>query len=157
MADAVKMTFDDSRAQQKLDAMLLATQKAIRPAAQAGAEDLYFEARLRCPVSEEAHVFYGRNSKKTGVVYRFSPGNLRDSIYQVFSKDNSREQGAGYGRVTYHVAWNHQKAPYGFMVEFGTSRAPARPFLRPAYEARKGEALQIAKAVWVEKVQAVAA
>lgn len=156
MADAVSMNFDDSRAQKKLDAMLSATQKAIRPAAQAGAEDLYFEARLRCPVSDKAHVFYGRNSKKTGVVYRFSPGNLRDSIYQVFSKDNSTEQGAGYGRVTYHVAWNHQKAPYGFMVEFGTSRAPATPFLRPAYEARKVEALQIAKAVWAEKVKAAA-
>lgn len=156
MPDVVTTSFDDSKAQRKLDALLDATQKAIRPAAQAGAEELYFEARLRCPVSDGAHVFYGKNSKKTGVVYRFSPGNLRDSIYQVFSKDNSAEQGAGYGRVTYHVAWNHQKAPYGFMVEFGTSRAPAHPFLRPAYESRKTEALQIAKAVWVQKVGAVA-
>lgn len=154
MADAIKVTFDDSKAQAKLKRILQASRDAVRPAAQAGAEDLYFEARLRCPVSAEAHVFYGRNSKKTGVTYLFQPGNLRDAIYQAFSQDNSKVKGEGYDKATYHIAWNHQKAPYGFMVEFGTSRAPASPFIRPAYEARRKDALEIAKAVWVKKVGA---
>lgn len=155
MANAVRVTFDDSKAQAGLDRILEASRKAVRPAAQAGAEDLYFEARLRCPESAESHFFYGRQSRKTGVRYLFQPGNLRDSIYQVFSKDNSTAKADGYDRVTYHIAWNHQKAPYGFMVEFGTSRAPAHPFIRPAYEARKDEALRIAKGVWIDHVGAV--
>lgn len=46
MADAIKVTFDDSKAQAKLKRILQASRDAVRPAAQAGAEDLYFEARL---------------------------------------------------------------------------------------------------------------
>ncbi|WP_101048679.1 HK97-gp10 family putative phage morphogenesis protein [Macromonas nakdongensis] len=149
---SIKVAFDDSKAQAKLDAMLAASRSAVRPAAQAGAEVLYQEARLRCPVSEAPHFFYGTSYKKTGQRYLFAPGTLRDSIYQVFSKDNSQGHGQGYDRVTYHIAWNHQKAPYGFMVEFGTSRAPAHPFLRPAFDARRNDALQQAKAEWVAKV-----
>jgi HK97 gp10 family phage protein len=99
--------------------------------AQAAAEVIYVEAKLRAPTSKYAHWFYGTHSK-----YFFNAGNLRDSIYQVMSKDNS-----GNGKATYHIAWNHDKAPYGFMVEFGTSNAPAHPFLRPAYEATKQEAV----------------
>lgn len=152
MAEAFKVSFDDTSLQAELDQIVAASQEAVRPAAQAGAEELYFEARLRCPVSEHAHVFYGKNSKASGVTYRFSPGNLRDSLYQAFSKDNSAARGKGYDRATYHVAWNHQKAPYGFMVEFGTPRAPAHPFLRPAYDARRTEALETARAVWVLRV-----
>lgn len=153
MANSVVVKFDDRRVQRKLAAMVEASQAALRPAAQLGAEELWLEARVRCPVSSEAHFFYGRDSKKTGVRYLFKPGNLRDAIYQVFSNDRSKVKGAGYDRVTYHVAWNHIKAPYGFMVEFGTSRAAATPFIRPAYDARKDEALQIVKAEYVERMQ----
>lgn len=155
LANSVVVKFDDSRARKKLAAILAASQAAVRPAAQAGAEDLWLEARMRCPVSDEAHFFYGRDSKKTGVRYFFKPGSLRDALYHAFSGDNSKTKGAGYDRATYHVAWNHQKAPYGFMVEFGTSRAAAHPFVRPAYEARKDDALQIAKNVYLELVQKV--
>ncbi|MGC3986254.1 MAG: HK97 gp10 family phage protein [Pseudorhodoferax sp.] len=106
---------------------------AVRPAAQAGAQELYIEARLRAPVSAEAHYFYGSAAKaapkgqKKALSYLFQPGNLRDSIYQVYSKTNSTA-----AKATYHVSWNASKAPYGHMVEFGTSRMPAHPFLRPA-------------------------
>lgn len=120
-----------------------------RKAAQAGAEELYIEARLRCPASAEAHYFYGTHSKKTGVRYLFSPGNLRNAIYHTYSKDNSMEG----VKATYHIAWNHKKAPYGFMVEFGTSRAAAHPFLRPAFDARYKEALQIAASVYEEEMR----
>ncbi len=102
-------------------------QAATRPAAQAGAQVIYDQARLNVPVSKSAHFFYGTSYRKTGKKYFFSPGNLRNSIYQVYSKSNS-----GDNKATYHISWNHTKAPYGFMVEFGTSRAPAHPFLGPA-------------------------
>ena len=147
---AFKIGFDSSAANGWLDGISHASQEAIRPAAQAGAEELYLEARLRVPESSKAHFFYGTESKKTGVRYLFNPGDLRKAIYQVYSKDHS-----GKTRATYHISWNHQKVPYGYMVEFGTSRAPAHPFIRPAYASRKDFALQVAKAELMSRMEEV--
>lgn len=36
-----------------------------------------------------------------------------------------------------------REAYYGFFQEFGTSRHPAQPFLRPALDANRGEVLRI--------------
>lgn len=69
---------------------------AARPAAQAAAQVLYDEVRRN--VAAIPH--------KTG--------KLAQSIYQVFSVNNS-----GEGRATYHVSWNVRKAPHGNLVEFG--------------------------------------
>jgi hypothetical protein len=110
-----------------------------RPAAQAGIDVLY-QAALRN---------VNALGRKTG--------NLASSIYQVFSRSNSQQGGAGYLRATYHVSWNHRKAPHGHLVEYGhiqkykvylgkdgkwytNKKAPlptpvqvaARPFIRPA-------------------------
>lgn len=156
LKNSVSVKFDDKKVQRRLTAMIEASQEAIRPAAQLGAEELWLEARTRAPRSEKAHFFYGRNSKKTGVRYLFQPGTLQNSIYHVFSSDRSKEKGTGYARVTYHIAWNHIKCPYGFMVEFGTPQKPlGEPFMRPAYDAKKGDALQIAKAEFVFRMQKV--
>ncbi|WP_395055189.1 HK97-gp10 family putative phage morphogenesis protein [Polaromonas sp.] len=133
----ISVDFDFNKILLKLDKITGATAAAVRPAAQAGAQVFYDEARVRCPVSDSAHFFYGKNSKKTGVRYFFQPGNLRDSIYQFY---NTRDQRPG--TASYSISWNHQKAPYGYMVEYGTSRAPANPFLRPAYDAARGLAVQ---------------
>ena len=86
----------------------------IRAGSQAAAQVFYNEAKNRVPVKS---------------------GTLKNSIYQVFSEDNSDK-----GKATYHVSWNRSKAPHGHLIEFGTSRAPAHPFLKPAYEAMKGQA-----------------
>lgn len=95
--------------------------------AAAGAKVLYEEARELAPISEKAHRFYGRASKRNGVTYVFRPGNLRAAIYRAYSAEKS-----GDSRKEYRISWNSRKAPYGHMVEFGTSRAPAYPFLGPA-------------------------
>ena len=150
---SVRVDFDQSGADAALDGLLEAALRAVRPAAQAGAQTLYVEALLRCPVSAEEHVFYGRDSVKTGVTYTFQPGNLRNSIYQAFSKDNSIEIAPGYMKATYHISWNHKDAPYGFMVEFGTSRAAAHPFLRPAYDSAGRDALEDAKVEFAKQLR----
>jgi len=116
------------------------TANAPRPVAQAGAQVFYEEVKARAPVSEKGHWFHGTSFKKTGQKYWFERGTLRDAIYQAFSEDNS-----GDGVATYHIAWNHQKAPYGFMVEFGTSRAPSNAFLRPGFYAAQSRALEAAR------------
>lgn len=79
-----------------LEGMADKADAAARPAAQAASQVLY-EAVLR-------------NAQQLGQ----KSGKLRNAIYQVFSQDNS-----GPGRATYHVSWNHRKAPHGGLVEFG--------------------------------------
>jgi HK97 gp10 family phage protein len=54
-------------------------------------------------------------------------GKLLGAIYRVYSPERS-----GDTRKTYRISWNKKKAPHGHLIEFGTSRAPAYPFLRPA-------------------------
>ena len=98
------------------------------------------EAKLRAPVSKEAH-YFNIDGRKYGP---YQPGNLRDSIYRVFSKSRSAPN---VGLHVYHVSWNFKKAPYGFMVEFGTSNSSAQAFLGPAFEAKKREAYAAAARV----------
>jgi HK97 gp10 family phage protein len=101
-----------------------------RPAAQAGAQVFHDAARANVRRSAKGHWFHGTSFRKTGQKYWFEAGTLQRAIYQAYSADNSNDNGLS----TYHVSWNFKKAPYGHMVEFGTARAPAHPFLRPAFE-----------------------
>lgn len=97
----------------------------VRPAAQAAAQVVYDYVVARAPQSDKGHWFYGTHKR-----YWFEAGTLTDSIYQVYSKSKS-----GKGRATYHISWNYKKCPYGFMVEYGTAKAPAHPFIRPGQNA----------------------
>jgi HK97 gp10 family phage protein len=57
-------------------------------------------------------------------------GTLRDSIYLAFKDNKSNEQ-----QIVYSVSWNSRTAPHGHLIEFGTYKMAAKPFLRPAYDA----------------------
>ncbi|WP_298929236.1 HK97-gp10 family putative phage morphogenesis protein [uncultured Ramlibacter sp.] len=109
--------------------------QAARPAAQAGMQVIYEVTRANAPVSEHEHFFHGKSFKTTGQKYLFQPGNLRDAIYQAFNEKKS-----GDGFASYSISWNRSKAPYGHMVELGTSRAAAQPFLGPALHSQAGKA-----------------
>ncbi len=56
-------------------------------------------------------------------------GTLQDAIYRVYAKEKSTDS-----KVTYEISWNKTTAPHGHFIEFGTSRAPAYPFIRPAFD-----------------------
>lgn len=140
----LKVDFDFSGLEAQLDALQDEINGHLPEAVAAGAAELYKEAKLRCPVSEKDHVFHGTHGK-----YSFRSGTLRDSIYRTLSKDNSSAT-----KITYHIAWNHQKAPYGFMVEFGTSKRAAHPFMRPAFDARQDSALRTVKTVLESRIGA---
>lgn len=174
MAKTIKIVVDTHRVKRKLRDIFEKGEQAVRPAAQAGAQVFYDEVKMRAPVSDAPHFFYGRASKNgTRTIYPFQPGDLKASVYQVFSKDNSTQS-----KATYHIAWNHQEVPYGFMVEFGhiqtrkaylgsdgfwyTSQALLEggpkivgptPFLRPSFDARLGDAREAARARWVEDMK----
>lgn len=133
MKEAFSIKFDTTGLDLALDNITLSAEENARPAAQAGIQVLYDEVLLRVPVSTTVRkVKSGRT---------IAPGALRASIYQAFSKDNS-----GKGFATYHSSWNYRKAPHGHLVEFGTSRTPAQPFLRPAFDAAASRALKVAEA-----------
>lgn len=117
--------------------------RATRPAAQAGAQIIYDRARQYVPISSRAHNFHGTHQ----IYGPYSPGNLRDAIYQVFSKDNSHKDVS-----VYHVSWNASKAPYGWMVELGTSKAPAHSFLGRAIKDTRSQVREAIKARFLEEV-----
>lgn len=132
MRDSMSIAYDAKSALAGLDSIALGAQKQVRPAAQAGAQVFYDEVKQNV----------GRLGRKTG--------NLDSSIYQVFSKSNSSDK-----RATYHISWNHIKAPHGHLVEYGTSRAPAYPFVRPAFDTASRNALAAANGRYLDGMQEV--
>ena len=135
--DMLKLDLNLKGIEKGLDKITVAAQGAVRPAAQAGAQIFYERVKEEAPVSKTAHMFHIE-----GRVYGpFSPGDLRDSIYQVFSK---REFYHGETKAAYEISFNHGKAPYGFMVLRGTSRAAANDFIGRAYDATYKAATQAA-------------
>lgn len=126
--------FNPSAIKARFDEYKVRAQKAIRPAAQAGAQVYYDEVRSRAPVGESVH--HTKGKKQT-----FQPGNLRDSIYQAYADRKSDA-----GKAVYRISYNKKKAFYGYFVEHGTSKMAARPFLRPSYDARRKDAVKAARA-----------
>lgn len=139
--------FDTSELKKAFESEKTKMQKAVRPAAQAGSQVIYEAALRNVPVGKRDHYFYGSSYKSTGQKYFFAAGSLKRSLYQVYSKDNSSQN-----KATYHVSWNASKAPYAWMVEFGTSRAPARPFLGPAIEESRRAAGEAIKTRFIQEV-----
>lgn len=150
MANSVSIKFDAAAVNAALDKLQVRIQEQVRPAAQAGAQVLYDQVLVNVPKSLKGHWFHGSSFRKTGQKYWFDSGTLRKSIYQVFSKDNS-----GSDHATYHIAWNHRQAPYGFMVHNGTSKTPAHPFLFDAFDAKQGDAIKTAKTKFEENARTV--
>lgn len=124
----ISAKFDFSRLNKKLDGITKAAEEAVRPAAQAGAQVFYEELLARVPVSKKARRYKGR---------LIQPGALRRAVYQAYM-----DQVSGKGRASYRISWNKRKAPHGRLVEHGTSRMAAKPFLRPAYHAGRTRALE---------------
>lgn len=139
----LKISINMQKFKREMAAELALLRKATRPAAQAGAQIVYERAKQLAPVSDAPHMFYGEYR----VYGPYEPGNLRDSIYQVFSKDNS------YADVSvYHVSWNAKEAPYGAMVEVGTSRAPAKSFIGRAVAETRAQVREAIKQRYIEEV-----
>lgn len=98
--------------------------RAVRPAAQAGAQVLYDEV------------------KRNVAQIRTVTGNLGKSVYQAYSPELSLD---GY-RATYNISWNKTKAPHGWLVERGylqryryyqNADGQVRPMVRPGMDGRK--------------------
>ena len=140
------LTFDfDAKAlTDQIDALKVKAETAIRPAAQAGAQVFYEAVLETVPTSKRGHWFQGTTAKgmttpaaKRAASYWFESGSLKGAVYQVFSKSGSTKD-----KAEYHVAWNHRKVPYGFMVALGTAGgAKANDFIGRAEKTVKQRAI----------------
>lgn len=139
----MSIRMDISKFKDQLRATVDKLHTATRPAAQAGAQILYERARINAPVSDKPHYFHIRG-KKYGP---YQPGNLRDSIYQVYSKDKSFKDIS-----TYHVSWNKDKAPYGFVHEFGNSKRGAQSFIARSFVETRQEMREAIKTRYIAEV-----
>lgn len=97
--------------------------KATRPAAQAGSQIIYERAKLNAPVGKKSH-YFTIQGRRYGP---FAPGNLKNSVYQVFSDSKSFRDVS-----TYEISFNKQAAPYGFVITRGTSKTAANNFIARA-------------------------
>ena len=156
MSETLTIAFDSSGVETSMDGIEAAMRELVRPAAQAGAQVLYDEVRARVAPMKVT-------------------GNLYSSIYQAYSDQSTPE------RAVYHISWNARKAPHGHLVEYGhmqtrkvflseggkwlTSkellavprRVVARPFIRPAYDAKINAALAAADARFSEGMREILA
>ena len=137
----ISVDFDFSKLSAKLDSITKAAEKAVRPAAQAGAQVFYDAVREHVPVSAKPHSTKGKRQT-------YNPGTLRAAVYQAYAQKDS-----GEGKASYRISWNKTHAFYGRFVEFGTSKMAAQPFLRPAYDAARRQALQAAQARMAAEVK----
>lgn len=110
----------------KLDALgKLEEGKALRAAVRAGIKPATERAKAMAPVGEVAHKTY-----KGRLV---APGFLRRSIRSVTKLSKDKQKATALLGV-------RAEAFYGVQfVELGTSRMPASPWLRPAFEATQTE------------------
>ena len=93
-------------------------------------------------VAAMAKVIYDEAREQVPV----NSGLLKESIYRVYSPEQSTDDSK-----LYRISWNKKKAPHGHLIEFGTSRSPAHPFMRPAFD-RVHEAIEAGKARMGEKL-----
>lgn len=93
------------------------------------------EPTLRKAAAAGATVFY-REIKVRAMPY-YRTGNLEDAILVTYVPEDS----VAGKLATYLVGFN-KKAWYARLLEFGTSKMAARPFIRPSFEAKKDAAGQ---------------
>jgi len=106
-----------------LAAETVASESVLRQAAVAGARVIHAEVQLRAPV--DTGIYEGKQGDHP-------PGFLRSKIIIAYDDEVSVP-----GRIaSYLVTWS-KEAFYGRFLEHGTSKMAARPFLRPAFEAKK--------------------
>ncbi|MFL9902184.1 HK97 gp10 family phage protein [Paraburkholderia fungorum] len=100
------------------------------------------ESALRKGAAAGATVFY-REIKVRAMPY-YRTGTLEDAIIVTYIPEES----VAGKLATYAVTFN-KKAWYARLLEYGTSKMAARPFIRPSFDAKQNEA----GAAVIEQVQ----
>lgn len=123
----------------------------LQAATMAGAAVIRNEARLHAPV------YTGKVSEGHP-----PPGTLRKAIVsKAIAELSTNTKRVAYVVVRHGKRFQHvgkkninRDAYYWRFVEFGTKKMSARPFMRPAFEAKKREAVEAIKARLAERIAA---
>ena len=108
-------------------------ENALRAGLRAGAREIQKEAQARAPVAT------GRMRKNVYIKrIRELVTSLSEGWFVGVRMGPKRKKDKGTGKVTKDYS---NDAWYWRFVEFGTRFAPARPFMRPAFEAKKEAAV----------------
>lgn len=91
------------------------------------------ESALRKGAAAGATVFYKEIKLRAMLYYR--TGLLEDSIIVTYAPEASVA-----GKLATYIVTFNKRAWYARLLEFGTSKMAARPFIRPAFDAKKDEA-----------------
>jgi len=128
-----------------------AGRNVLRGAVNAGATVIRKEAVLRAPQYTgpvaEGHPPPGTLKKS---IYQKQITELSSAVQQTFFvgvRQGKRQQAVKRGKNVINL-----DAFYGRFVEFGTSKMPAKPFLRPAFEAKKEAAIEAMRAYMAERI-----
>lgn len=112
----------------------------LRAAVNAGAQVVYKEARARVPVDT------GRVKKN---IYKKQIREKSNNVQQTYYVGVRLGSGGTYAKTKANVRKGRvgksydteSRAFYWRFLEFGTSKLPARPFLRPAFDTKKTQAV----------------
>lgn len=117
-------------------------QNAMRGALRAGCNVIANEARLRAPVDTGQLKASIRVSVHidNGVVKAFVKAGSRYKVYKIGGK--GRVTKGAYKTAREDGGADYHSAFYAHWVEFGTAKAGARPFMRPALDVRKQDAVE---------------
>jgi HK97 gp10 family phage protein len=142
MADRVKIQLQTSGMRNFETLARSFTPAKRRQALRPGARIILLEIRKNAPVGTREHAYYTgttKGSKKPNgqgqKLRTFKPGNAKRSFSILnFRRSADLFVGPRTGKKSpydgYYVPW----------LEFGTSKMSARPFIRPAVEAKRAEA-----------------
>lgn len=129
--------------------------KAVYASLNAGAAPMRDEAKNRVPVLQESVPHRRPGTLKRAIrVSRSRINRGKDGLTEVILRVKplkvrqigafkASQAAAGH---TPNSAQNPDDPFYWRFVEFGTSKMPARPFLRPAFEVHKNRAVELIKA-----------
>jgi HK97 gp10 family phage protein len=123
----------------------------LRGAVNAGATVIRKEAVLRAPEYtgpvSEGHPPPGTLKK---AIYQKQIAELSDAMKQTFYV--GARQGKGQRALKRGKTVLNLDAFYFRFVELGTAKMPARPFMRPAFEAKKDAAIEAMRAYMAERI-----
>lgn len=100
-------------------------------AIRAGAVVIQNEARSRAPASDKPHKL-GKGSRAVII----NPGSLKKAIKVRSAPRKSKQMPITYWVYVSKNNW------YWKFVEFGTSKMPSQPFMRPAFDEKKNDAVE---------------
>lgn len=126
---------------------------ALRSAVSNGAALIRDEAKAKAPQSSAGDKSAGQSPSGTlkraiAIKRDRDQKDIFNAKYSVFVRSNANTKSVkAYGRTD---------AFYARFLEFGTSKMSARPFLRPAFDQRKADAITAIGARLDEKIQQIA-